>query len=277
MKTLYLVRHAKAVSSEFGIDDFKRALSSQGVDDAEAMGERLRQKGISPDFIVSSPTDRALETAHIFAQHLNYPFRQVALHEEIYEQGVEEVKSLIAQLNNAYNTVMLFGHEPTLSQLASLFLKDTEAIELRTTGVIGISFEIERWQEIDKKAGTLTLFDFPVRATPKVFKKAKKAIARSIAASIEHILNEIDAESSKQVENVLEKTSRKLAKELAKVMQASKIEELAGIVEQKRIDRLPQPEQAKKADAAAPSADEPAAAPAKPKRRTRSTSPNKGK
>ena len=240
------------------------------------MGERLRQKGIAPDFMVSSPTDRALETAHIFAQHLNYPFRQVALHEEIYEQGVEEVKSLIAQLNNAYNTVMLFGHEPTLSQLASLFLKDTEAIELRTTGVIGISFEIERWQEIDKQAGTLTLFDFPVRATPKVFKKAKKAIARSIAASIEHILNEIDAESSKQVEKVLEKTSKKLAKELAKAMQASKIEDLAGIVEQKRINRLPQPEQAEKA-AAEPDAADSAAAPAKPKRRTRSTSPMKGK
>ena len=57
MKTLYLVRHAKAIPGDVGVNDFKRPLSKRGKDDAQAMGKRLYQKGISPDLCVSSPAD----------------------------------------------------------------------------------------------------------------------------------------------------------------------------------------------------------------------------
>ena len=237
MKTLYVVRHAKAISGELGINDFKRSLSKQGQVEAKAMGKRLRKKGIAPELLISSPADRALETAQIFAGQFGYPLQNILLNDHIYDEGGEALREIVKQLDEGYNTVMLFGHEPSLSEFAKGLLKDTE-IELRTTGVLGISLDISRWQAIDDNTGTLILFDFPVRATPKVYKKARKAIAQDITASMEELLEQIDSDASKHLNKVIEKTSKKLAKELTKVLRASKVEDLSGTRSQQRVDTL---------------------------------------
>lgn len=238
MKTLYLIRHSKAISSESGVNDFKRALSKRGIDDAKTMSKRLRKKGVLPDILISSPADRALETAHIFATEFDYSVRNILLKEEIYEGQATDLLGVIEQLDDHYDSAMLFGHEPALSSLATLLLHDAEGIELRTTGVVGIIFDIASWQKLQQQGGSLLLFDFPVQATPKVYKKAKKVISDEISMSIESILEGIDSGVSQHVQKVLKKTSKKLAKELTHVMQSSKVEDFAGIHPQKRVDRL---------------------------------------
>ena len=236
MKLLYLVRHAKAISQKLGVNDFKRSLSKQGVEDAKAMGKRLKKKGLSLDLLLSSPADRALETAHIFARELEYPVQRILLRDEFYDEDKDIILEILKSMPDTHERLMLFGHDPALSQMAALFLQDTE-IELRTSGVIGIALEIERWQELTEAAGTLIFFDFPVRATPKVYKKARKAIAAEITASMENILEDIDSGSSKQLEKILDKTSKKLAKQLTRVLHASKVEDIAEVKRVKqRID-----------------------------------------
>ena len=98
MKTLYLVRHAKAISQELGVNDFKRSLSKQGRDDAVAMSKRLWKKGIAPDLLLSSPADRALETAHIFAEQFDYPVQRILLKDEIYDEDADVVRELLKPL-----------------------------------------------------------------------------------------------------------------------------------------------------------------------------------
>jgi len=243
MKTLYLIRHSKAIPGESGVNDFKRPLEKRGIEDAKTISKRLQKKEIFPDIMISSPADRALETAHIFAEALNYPARQILLKEEIYEGGADNLRQIIAPLDDYYDVAMLFGHEPALSSLAAQLLRDAEGVELRTTGVIGIGFDIASWQSISDQTGTLLLFDFPVRATPKVYKKAKKAISDEISISIESILEGIDSGVSHYMQKVLKKTSKTLAKELTRVMQSSKIEHFADTHRRKR-QNLPQEETA---------------------------------
>lgn len=233
MKTLYLVRHSKAIPGESGVNDFKRPLEKRGVEDAKTISKRLRKKEIFPDIMIASPADRALETAHIFAEILGYPSRQILLKEEIYEGNAAEIRHLLEQLDDHYDIAMLFGHEPALSILATQLLRETEGIELRTTGVIGIGFDMSTWQNLKEQTGALLLFDFPVRATPKIYKKAKRAISDEISVSIESILEGIDSGVSQYMQKVLKKTSKKLAKELTHVMQSSKIEHFAGSQRQK--------------------------------------------
>ncbi len=240
MKTLYLVRHSKAISSESGVNDFKRALTKRGVDDAKTMSKRLGKKRIAPNILISSPADRALETAHIFATEFDYPVRNILLKEEIYGGGAAEIRHLLTQLDDSDDVAMLFGHEPALSNLAALLLSETEGLEMRTTGVVGIGFETASWQALGEQTGILLLFDFPVHATPKVYKKVKKAISEEISISVASIMEGIDSGVSQHVQKVLKKTSKKLAKELTRVLQSSKVEALAGINELKRIDRLRQ-------------------------------------
>lgn len=239
MKILYLVRHAKAAPGGAGVNDFKRALSKTGKNDAQAMSKRLQKKGIVPQLFISSPADRALETAHIFANTLGYPTRKIVLRDEIYDEDQEDLKEIIQGIDDEYTTVMFIGHNPSLSDLARAFLPDFDA-DIRASGVLGISFDVLRWQEISAESATLLLFDFPVRVTPKVYKRAKKVVKTEIITSIEDILENIDIGVSKHLEKVVQKTSKKLAKELLKVLQASKVEQIAGTKKVARIDNLPQ-------------------------------------
>ena len=237
MKRLYLVRHSKAIPGECGVNDFKRPLAKRGAEDAKTMSKRLRKKGIAPDILISSPADRALETAHIFATEFDYSIRSILLKEEIYDGGAADIRAVLAQLDEHYDIAMLFGHEPALSNLAALLLPDAGEMELRTTGVVGIEFEFAHWQEINAQTGTLLLFDFPVQ--PTSFKKAKKVVSEEISVSIASILEGIDAGVSQYMQKVLKKTSKKLANELTRVMQSSRVEDFAGIHRRSPIDCLP--------------------------------------
>lgn len=57
---LLIVRHAEAAP---GSPDELRTLTQAGREQARALGARLREDGLSPDAVVSSPLLRARETA----------------------------------------------------------------------------------------------------------------------------------------------------------------------------------------------------------------------
>jgi phosphohistidine phosphatase len=54
MKTLLLIRHAKSSWNEPGLSDFERPLNDRGKKDAPEMAERLKEKGLKIDLIVST-------------------------------------------------------------------------------------------------------------------------------------------------------------------------------------------------------------------------------
>ena len=73
MKTIYLVRHGKAVSRELDIPDYERSLVDKGEKNSVKMAQLLKDKDLSADLFISSPANRALETAKIFTRVFNYP------------------------------------------------------------------------------------------------------------------------------------------------------------------------------------------------------------
>ncbi|HVG21430.1 MAG TPA: histidine phosphatase family protein, partial [Blastocatellia bacterium] len=62
MKTLLLLRHAKSDWDDPKLRDFDRPLAARGKRDAPRIGKALKERGPSPDLIVSSPAARARET-----------------------------------------------------------------------------------------------------------------------------------------------------------------------------------------------------------------------
>jgi len=227
MQTLYLVRHAKAIPSDVGVADFKRALSKPGEREARRMSKRLRKHGIRPKLFLSSPADRALETAHIFAAKLKYPVQDIVLHDAIYENTAAKLHEIVNGLADGPQTVMLFGHNPSVSELAKYFLPERET-EIRTGGVVGIAFEAETWRDIAADNATLVLDDFPVQISPETYKQARQILRRDISTTLEGLVVGLDARASRSVEKLLKKTSKRLAKKLLKVLPVSKVEELAG-------------------------------------------------
>ena len=76
MKKLFLIRHAKSSHDDLKMKDIDRTLNNRGKEDAPMMGKILKEKGVKPDLIFSSPAVRALETAKFFSKELNLLYGQ---------------------------------------------------------------------------------------------------------------------------------------------------------------------------------------------------------
>ena len=77
MKTLYIVRHAKAQEAQPGLADFDRKLTHRGEDQAEQVSKILHKHSAKIDVILASPAARALATAQIIAHGIHYPINQI--------------------------------------------------------------------------------------------------------------------------------------------------------------------------------------------------------
>ena len=70
MKRLFLLRHAKAVPAESGIEDFDRTLMLSGMQDAGAMARYLRRTGYAVETILCSSAARTTQTAELLLHEL---------------------------------------------------------------------------------------------------------------------------------------------------------------------------------------------------------------
>jgi len=160
MKKLYLVRHAKSTREYPELTDFERPLNIRGRIDAPVMSELLKKLGVAPDIIMSSPANRALATARLFAEHLHYPLNKIRVIEEIYEAWRENLVDVLKIIDSDKSSVILIGHNPGLQLLAE-FLCDFPHENIPTCGVVGLELQIEDWAEIKEKCGKLMFFEFP--------------------------------------------------------------------------------------------------------------------
>lgn len=112
-KRLLLMRHAKAAYPDH-CSDHQRPLAGRGRVDAPEMGERLAADGWVPDLVVCSDAARTVETAELVIEALgaNPPLQPVA---SLYEAGVKDVMDVVAGTSDAVSTLLIVGHEPTMS------------------------------------------------------------------------------------------------------------------------------------------------------------------
>lgn len=158
MKKLYIIRHAKSSWSDAELNDFERPLNKRGKANAPMMGERLKEKGVMPDIIISSPAKRAKSTAEMIAKEVGYE-KKVLFDENIYESSVDELRKILTCINDENSTAFLFGHNPELNMLVDYYVKFYENIP--TCGVVEIEFSCESWAEIEPKNAKLISFDYP--------------------------------------------------------------------------------------------------------------------
>ena len=118
MKTLFLIRHAKSSWDDTALPDKDRPLNDRGRRDAPKMGERLAKRDVKPSLILSSPAVRALRTAEIIAKKLDYRRKDIVVTERLYAAEADDLLDVIHQLGHKVERVMLFGHNPELTELA---------------------------------------------------------------------------------------------------------------------------------------------------------------
>lgn len=160
MKKLLLVRHAKSDWNNPSLPDFDRPLNKRGDRDAPKMAEKLLNKHIVPQKLVSSPALRAFTTAKYFADVFNIDKKEIQTEPAIYEASVSALLNIVNRFDNRYDFVALFGHNPGITSFA-INLCDTDVFDMPTCGVILIEFPFDDWKMISKDTGQQTLYDFP--------------------------------------------------------------------------------------------------------------------
>lgn len=163
MKKLYLIRHAKSSWDDPALGDFDRPLNHRGEKDAPRMGKRLKERGVVPDIMITSPAKRAQDTCKFIAKELHFSKEKIKKEEKLYHADADQLLEIIQHLpdlRDEEEVVLLFGHNPGLTELANNLLN--EFIDnIPTCGVVGTQFKIKKWSEARFGSGKMIFFDFP--------------------------------------------------------------------------------------------------------------------
>ncbi|HEY8539560.1 MAG TPA: histidine phosphatase family protein [Steroidobacteraceae bacterium] len=163
MLRLTLVRHAKSEPAYSGQSDWERALEAQGLRDAPKMAIRLKERGLKPDRILSSPAVRAITTANLLASELGVPANLVIQDERLYLASSTAIFEVVRELGGNVPHLMIVGHNPGLTEFADEVSSERSVDHLPTCGVYSLLFEIRSWNELEPATGVDAELDYPNR------------------------------------------------------------------------------------------------------------------
>jgi len=146
VKSLFLLRHAKAISGELSLPDHDRPLSDRGFKDSQYLAAKLAKKNIDFDLFLTSHAIRAITTAQILANALGHKQKHIAVDKVIYEGDVAEILEVISHASKKVNSIILVGHNPSISELACRLAR--EPISMATCCLIEFSMDIKRWDSL---------------------------------------------------------------------------------------------------------------------------------
>lgn len=121
-RELLLLRHAKSDWDENVASDFQRPLAKRGKSDAPKVGAWLYREGLVPDHVISSPAERARQTATKVCKRLDFKKKAISWDAAIYEAGVGDLLGVLARCPETAATVLLIGHNPGLEELLAHLL-----------------------------------------------------------------------------------------------------------------------------------------------------------
>lgn len=160
MKTLLLMRHAKSSWKDPRITGHQRPLNKRGKRAVADMGARFKTRGLRPDLFLSSDARRALDTATAICQALDMPASEIQADPGLYLATPERILSIVHELDDRWQQVMLFGHNPGFLAFANRFYPQPIA-KLPTAGIVELVFDIRHWRDIEQQRLMDSRFDFP--------------------------------------------------------------------------------------------------------------------
>ena len=163
MKTIILVRHAKSSWKDSNLDDFDRPLNTRGKRNAPFMGEKLKERRIMPDLMLSSPAKRAKKTVIAIAKALDYPKKDIIYNDKMYHTSASYLLKMVKGQDDKHDAIMLFGHNPGFNDFADMLLENNPVRNIPTTGVYCIGFDVDSWKKLRAGEGKSVFFDFPKR------------------------------------------------------------------------------------------------------------------
>ena len=169
MKTLHLLRHAKAVEDNPDGTDHARPLAKRGIAAAKVLAQYLKDSAFAVDRVFCSTSKRTRETYEILAPALKGA--SIAYRDRLYLVATGDLLDFVQGLPDMADSVLLIGHNPTFHNLALMLAKSAarghaeEITALRekfpTGALCSLNFDVAHWRQVKAGSGTLTAFVRP--------------------------------------------------------------------------------------------------------------------
>lgn len=117
MRTLILLRHAKAVRAHEADSDEARALTGRGRREAALAGAAIEDAGLKPTLALVSTAERTRETAAFGLQNFALETR---FEDALYHAHTEGVWDAFSASDA--ESIVIVGHNPGLGELVSLLV-----------------------------------------------------------------------------------------------------------------------------------------------------------
>ncbi|MHB9030475.1 MAG: SixA phosphatase family protein [Candidatus Latescibacterota bacterium] len=214
MKTIHLVRHAKAVKGS-ETNDFDRPLEEKGKWEARDVAEKIKSL-VKPDALVSSPAVRAIQTAEIFASVLGYPADKIMKRKSLYGQDKNAFRAVIRELGEGIESVMIFGHNPSITEFARTIISGF-GDDMPTAGVAALEVDANSWKEAAEGKGRAIFTEAPGKITRSGLQKRRKHdLEGKLAAAIGGVFAESDRYAAEEMQETTLQASKKLAGKFVK-------------------------------------------------------------
>jgi len=120
MKQLIIMRHGKAEKDAESGEDFDRALSERGREEARSVAEALKAYGVKPDFALVSSAARTLGTFDVVKAVLgDIP---TVVSKDFYNAGAEVLRRAIEAHEADGQCVLMVAHNPGVQYLVAEYL-----------------------------------------------------------------------------------------------------------------------------------------------------------
>jgi phosphohistidine phosphatase len=136
---IYLVRHAESVDRVPGMPDAARYLSARGRVSFREMARRFREAGALPTRMFTSPFVRAVQTAEILSETLQYD-AEVAVALQLAPGFDVEGMNVVLDGFPGEREIAFVGHEPDLGDILTRLLSLPRRYAMRKGSIAALDF-----------------------------------------------------------------------------------------------------------------------------------------
>lgn len=160
MKTVLIVRHAKSAAADLGQSDFERSLNKRGKEDSMEMAKRISKEIDRIDAFISSPAKRARKTAEKFITQYGLDKDELILIPSLYEAGLNDFYEVVENLDDSYETIALFSHNPGITDFANS-QNCLNIFNMPTGSVFAVRIDTDKWSQVRIAERKLLFFYLP--------------------------------------------------------------------------------------------------------------------
>jgi phosphohistidine phosphatase len=164
-RELLILRHAKSDWDSGARSDFDRPLSKRGRRDAPRVGRFLQQQGLVPDYVVSSPAERAKQTVLAVCGQMDIGGAQINWDARIYHAGAGALLDVLNDCPDHARRVLIAGHNPgleiLLQNLCNHEIPMPDDYKLMPTGAVAQLEILSEWKTLEGRLARLVSLTRP--------------------------------------------------------------------------------------------------------------------